>query len=104
MFNRHLPHWPEGAPHHLTLPDTSLFCNLEISARRYPQKTAIIYYDTLITYAQLLDEVERLAGYFQSQGVKRGDRVLLFMQTRRSSSSPTTPRCAPMPWWYRSTP
>ncbi|NMY98433.1 long-chain-fatty-acid--CoA ligase [Pseudomonas proteolytica] len=80
MFNRHLPHWPEGAPHHLTLPDTSLFCNLEISARRYPQKTAIIYYDTLITYAQLLDEVERLAGYFQSQGVKRGDRVLLFMQ------------------------
>lgn len=80
MFNRHLPHWPKDAPHHLTLPATSLFCNLEISARRYPQKTAIIYYDTRITYAQLLDEAERLAGYFMSQGVKRGDRVLLYMQ------------------------
>lgn len=80
MFNRHLPYWPKDVPHHLTLPATSLFCNLETSARRYPDKTAIIYYDTLISYAQLLDEVERLAGYFQSQGVKRGDRVLLYMQ------------------------
>jgi len=80
MFNRHMPHWPKDLPHHLTLPATSLYCNLETSARRYPDKTAIIYYDTVITYAQLLDDVERLAGYFQSQGVKRGDRVLLYMQ------------------------
>jgi len=80
MFDRHLPYWPKDLPHRLTLPATSLFCNLETSARRYPDKTAIIYYDTLISYAQLLDEVERLAGYFQSQGVKRGDRVLLCMQ------------------------
>ncbi|MBA1204192.1 AMP-binding protein [Pseudomonas capeferrum] len=80
MFNRHLPYWPKDLPHHLTLPVTSLFRNLETSARRYPDKTAIIYYDTLISYSQLLDEVERLAGYFQSQGVKRGDRVLLCMQ------------------------
>lgn len=80
MFNRHLPYWPKDVPHHLTLPATSLFCNLETSARRYPDKTAIIFYDTRISYAQLLNEVERLAGYFQSQGVKRGDRVLLYMQ------------------------
>ncbi|WP_166366483.1 long-chain fatty acid--CoA ligase [Pseudomonas akapageensis] len=80
MFNRHLPYWPKDLPHHLTLPATSLFYNLEVSARRYPEKTAIIYYDTFISYAQLLDEVERLAGYFQSQGVKRGDCVLLYMQ------------------------
>jgi fatty-acyl-CoA synthase len=40
-----------------------------------------VYYDTPIAYRRLWDEVERLAGYLEHEaGVKRGDRVLLFMQ------------------------
>ncbi|WP_087720730.1 long-chain fatty acid--CoA ligase [Salinicola salarius] len=80
MFTRHYAVWPEHLPKHLTVPGTSLFTNLDVSARRYPDKTAIVYYDTLITYAELLREVEVLAGYLQHQGVKKGDRVLLYMQ------------------------
>ncbi|WP_028241353.1 long-chain fatty acid--CoA ligase [Stutzerimonas azotifigens] len=80
MFNRHHAVWPENLPRHLTVPATSLFANLEIAARRYPDKAAIIYYDTLITYRELLQDVERLAGYLQREGVKKGDRVLLYMQ------------------------
>lgn len=80
MFTRHYSVWPSSLPKHLSLPQTSLFTNLEVSARRYPDKPAIIYYDTPITYAELLEEVEALAGYLQAQGVRKGEMVLLYMQ------------------------
>ena len=81
MFDRHYAVWPKGVPKHLTLPSTSLYENLAISAKRYPDKPAILYYGAALSYAQLLDHVERLAGYLaQRCGVKRQDRVLLYMQ------------------------
>lgn len=80
MFDRHFGVWPEYVPQHLTLPQTSVFSNLEISARRYPKKNAIVYYDSCITYEALLRDVEALAGYLQQAGVQKGDRVLLYMQ------------------------
>lgn len=78
---RHLAHWPVGLPHHLTLPQTGLWYNVEVSATRYPDKPFIIYYDSPLTYAEFRDECERLAGWLQQAcGVKAGDRVLLYMQ------------------------
>ncbi len=68
-------------PDRLNVPQTTLFENLDISARRFPGKVAIQFYRRAITYADLLDEVERLAGYLQQVcGVQRGDRVVLFSQ------------------------
>ncbi|WP_323750279.1 long-chain fatty acid--CoA ligase [Marinobacter sp.] len=80
MFTRHYDVWPKELPKTMTLPNTSVFTNLEISALRYPDHTAIIFYDAHITYRHLLAEVEAMAGYLQAQGVKKGDRVLLYMQ------------------------
>ncbi|MBW7471975.1 long-chain fatty acid--CoA ligase [Marinobacter sp. F4218] len=80
MFTRHYKVWPHELPKTMTLPKTSVFTNLEISAQRFPDHTAIIFYDAPITYRRLLDEVEAMAGYLQAQGVKKGDRVLLYMQ------------------------
>lgn len=75
------PHWPAGLPHHLELPRTSLYENLAISARRYPQRPATIYYGRELDYAGLDAQANALAGYLQQRcGVKRGDRVALFMQ------------------------
>src|SRR5699024_3562744 len=54
--------------------------NLAISAQRYPQRAAIVYYDTVITYAQLKAEVDALAGFLMAEGVALGDRVLLYLQ------------------------
>jgi fatty-acyl-CoA synthase len=80
MGTRHLQFWP-NAPRHLTNPKTSLWWNLEISARRFPDKPAIIYYNTVITYAELHREVEQLAGFLQQRcGVARGTRVGLYLQ------------------------
>ena len=81
MNTTHHAHWPAGLPQTLTTPQTSVYENLEISARRYPDKVAIIFYDSVLTYAQLHTEVLALAGYLQQVcGVARGDRVLLDMQ------------------------
>jgi fatty-acyl-CoA synthase len=68
-------------PYAITTPDTSVYVNLQVSALRYPNKPAIIFYDSVLTYAQVHDEVTALAGYLQQVcGVQRGDRVLLNMQ------------------------
>jgi fatty-acyl-CoA synthase len=81
MSDRPADFWPRALPRHLTIPQTNLFFNLEVSAARYPDKPAIIFYDTPLTYADLKNEVELVAGYLQTEcGVQRGDRVLLYMQ------------------------
>ena len=81
MFTRHHAHWPPGVPKTLSVPRTSLYYNLEVSARRYPGKAAIYYYGTTLSYAELQRSAEALAGYLQRAcGVRRGDRVLLYAQ------------------------
>ncbi len=81
MSDLHLPFWPKGLAKELTVPKTTLHSNLEITARRYPDKAALVFYDYVMTYRQLFDEVERMAGYLQKVcGVKKGDRVLLYLQ------------------------
>jgi fatty-acyl-CoA synthase len=81
MNTTHYPHWPAGLPYAISTPETSVYVNLEISARRYPDKAAVIFYDTVLSYAQMHEQVLALAGYLQQVcGVQRGDRVLLDMQ------------------------
>ncbi|MFO1263034.1 MAG: long-chain fatty acid--CoA ligase [Rhodoferax sp.] len=76
----HFKFWPKRLPHAITLPATSLWDNLETSARRYPDKAALVFFGSVLTYAQLLQESERLAQYLRGLGVGKGDRVVLCMQ------------------------
>lgn len=81
MSDRHFAHWPRTLPRHLTVPATHLYRNIEISALRYPTKAALVFYDSVVSYARLQDETERLAAHLQQVcGVRKGDRVLLYMQ------------------------
>lgn len=81
MNTAHYGQWPAGLPHALTPPETSVYVNLDISTRRYPNKAALIFYGRELSYLQLKQEVDALAGYLQQVcGVSRGDRVLLHMQ------------------------
>ncbi|QIL79769.1 long-chain fatty acid--CoA ligase [Diaphorobacter sp. HDW4A] len=81
MSDRHFAHWPAHLERHLEVPEQHLATLIEASAERYPDKPAMVFYDSAITYAQLMDDVERMAGHLQHAcGVNRGDRVLLFMQ------------------------
>nr|WP_295782016.1 long-chain fatty acid--CoA ligase [Rhodoferax sp.] len=76
----HYKFWPKRLPHSITLPATSLWDNLETSARRYPDKAALIFFGTVLTYAGLLQKAERLAQCLRGLGVEKGDRVVLCMQ------------------------
>ena len=77
----HLAHWPPALPRHLTLPETNVFHNAEVSATRFPDKPFIVFYDSPITFKAFRDEAERIAGFLQHEcGVNAGDRVLLYMQ------------------------
>ena len=65
-------YWPKGLPRTLDVPKTSLFYNLEVAATRYPDKPVIVFYDSVIRYSELLDQVLAMAGYLQQEcGVKR---------------------------------
>ena len=81
MEAEHYRYWPPGLPHSVPLPDTSLYRNLEATAARFPDKTAVHYYGTPLSYRDFKRDVDALAGFLQHRaGVKHGDRVLLFMQ------------------------
>ncbi len=79
-MHAHYQFWPKRLPHSITLPATSLWDNLETSARRYPDKAALVFFGTVLTYSALLQKAERLAQCLRGLGVKNGDRVVLCMQ------------------------
>ncbi|MEM5275175.1 long-chain-fatty-acid--CoA ligase [Cupriavidus taiwanensis] len=72
--------WPKRLPRSIRPPQTSLVYNLEVSARRHPDKTAMVFFGHETTYAELWEKVQRLAGWLHCHGVGKGDRVILLMQ------------------------
>ena len=76
----HHQFWPKRLPHRLSPPATSLWDNLDISARRYPDRAALIFFGRVFTYRELRDSAERIAARLHALGVRKGDRVLLDMQ------------------------
>jgi fatty-acyl-CoA synthase len=76
----HYKFWPRRLPKSITLPSTSLWDNLATNARRYPDKAALVFFGTTVSYRQLMEGAERLAARLAQLGVQRGDRVVLCMQ------------------------
>jgi fatty-acyl-CoA synthase len=80
---REPPHaavWPRRLPRTLTVPECTLWFNLEVTARRYPDKAAFVFFGRPLTFAALHAQALALAAWLHSRGLARGDRVLLFMQ------------------------
>ncbi|MBE8538567.1 long-chain-fatty-acid--CoA ligase [Geoglobus acetivorans] len=75
-----LKSWPEMLTRELVYPEVPLFEFLETSARRYPDKDAIIFYGKRISYSELWDAVERFSTHLASKGIQKGDRVAVYMQ------------------------
>jgi fatty-acyl-CoA synthase len=76
----HLAHWPARLPRELSVPQTTLWFNLEVSAARHPRKPAYLFFGRALDYATLKSEAEAVAGWLQSRGLAPGDRVVLLMQ------------------------
>lgn len=81
MENFHFKYWPPRMATTLTVPETTLYDNLAMTTKKYPEKTVIEYYGSSMKYKELLDQINTLAGYLEHEiHIGEGDNVLLFMQ------------------------
>src|SRR3954467_14392356 len=80
MDRPHHRYWPARLPRSLRPAATSLWDNLATSARRFPDKAAVVFFGRVYTYREVVRLAERLAARLVSLGVRKGDRVMLDMQ------------------------
>ncbi|MFZ9678149.1 MAG: long-chain fatty acid--CoA ligase [Quisquiliibacterium sp.] len=77
----HFAVWPQRVPREIPPVATTLWHNLEVSARRYPDKAALVFFGQPVSYRQLERDALRIAGWLEREAkVAHGDRVLLMMQ------------------------
>lgn len=60
-------------------PEEPLFNALDHSAQKYPNKTAILFLNRTITYAQLKIYADKLANALSGLGIEKGDKVCIFL-------------------------
>ena len=77
---KHYKVWPKRLPRHISAPATSLWHNLAVSALRFPDKPALVFFNSVLTYRDVMQQAEGLAATLARMGVKKGDRVVLNMQ------------------------
>jgi long-chain acyl-CoA synthetase len=71
--------YPAGISWELNLTPVALTDVLDKAARGFPSNPATYFKGRVLTYAQLAAEVDRIAAGLQSEGVKRGTKVGLFL-------------------------
>jgi len=74
-----LKRYDEGVPKTIDYPPVPLFYFLEESARKYPESPCTIFKGAKITYKEMNELTDRLAAGLYELGIKKGDRVGLFM-------------------------
>jgi long-chain acyl-CoA synthetase len=74
-------YYQSGVPLQLEIPDRPLTWLLDQTVSHYPRHTALIYYGTKMSYAQLSTLANRFALALQRLGIKKGDRVALALPT-----------------------
>ena len=74
-----LKNWPESVPQSIQYPDVPLFELLRRTAKLYPMNTAVVFFGRRITYQELDALTDRFAAALAGLGVRKGDRVALFL-------------------------
>lgn len=74
-----LSSWPQGVSQSLEYPEISLGEVLRKSATESPDKVAISYFGTPLTYKELDSLVDRFAEALQDLGIKKGDRIAIYL-------------------------
>ncbi|WP_345239194.1 long-chain fatty acid--CoA ligase [Pontibacillus salipaludis] len=81
MLTNHLQYYPNRVTKSLSVPQTTLYHNLEVAAARFPDHPSMLYYGSEISYRTFKEEADALAGYLQHKlNVEKGEPVLIFMQ------------------------
>jgi len=71
--------WPEGVRKHIDFPEIPLHGLLAETAEKFPEQTAIVYFNKRMTYRDLKQFSDRFATALDGLGVKKGDKVAIFL-------------------------
>ncbi len=74
-----LKHYDPHVPAHIDYPRVPLYCILDESAARCPDRPCLCFFGRWLTYRQVQDLSDRFAAGIQGLGVKKGDRVALLL-------------------------
>ncbi len=74
-----LAHYDKGVPSTIDYPKASASFYLDESARKYPDRACTIFKGAVITYKEMNALTDRMAAALVDMGVKKGDRVGIFM-------------------------
>ena len=74
-----LKSYPPGLQAEVEIPEISLVEAFDQAVSRWTKKTAIVFYGEKISYLELKKAVDRLATALHRQGVRKGDKVALYM-------------------------
>ena len=72
-------HYDEGVPIRLDYPPIPVHQFLDDTVAKYPDNTALIFFNNKLTYRQLNALVDRFAAGLQQLGLQKGDRVAIYM-------------------------
>jgi long-chain acyl-CoA synthetase len=74
-----IAHYDQGVSASLQYPKKPLFHFLEDSASKYPDRACTIFQGAVISFREMDEITDRVAAALASMGVKKGDRVGIFM-------------------------
>ncbi len=74
-----LKQYDRGVPFVIEYPPVTLFYFLEEAARKFPETACTVFKGAKITYREMNETTNRLAAGLADLGVKKGDRVGIFM-------------------------
>ncbi|MCP4750729.1 MAG: long-chain fatty acid--CoA ligase [Proteobacteria bacterium] len=73
------PNWPEGVPREISGYEKPVYSILDESAEKYPNKVYTIFNNGTRTFSQVKDTADRIANFLASKGIRKGDRVAIFL-------------------------
>ncbi|MBX6396235.1 MAG: acyl--CoA ligase, partial [Alicyclobacillaceae bacterium] len=79
-------HWPKGMPRSIQYPEVPVGAIIKGSARRFRDKTALLYGPVRYSYRELYENAARFANALRKKGIGKGDVVAVHM--------PNTPQYA----------
>ena len=74
-----LAHYAKGVPAAVEVPLRTIPEMFDEATQRAPARTAVVFYGRNITYAELREATDRMAGALAGLGVKKGDCVALYL-------------------------
>lgn len=74
-----IKNYDAGVPHHIEYPQVPFVRVFENAVNKYPETPCTIFKGAKITYREMNELADRLAAGLSSIGIKKGDRVGIFM-------------------------